>query len=160
MIYIGIDPGLTGAVAVLRPHSSEVHDLPTVAAGRGTVKRELDPQGVLRLLQAASGPDPARAVIERTSAMPGQGVASMFSMGVTRGILLASLAAAGIPYEEVAPATWKRAFNLVGADKDQSRRLALQIFPARATSLARVKDHNRAEALLLAEWLRKRNEVL
>ena len=162
MVYIGIDPGLTGALAVVEvvggSSGAEVYDLPTVAAGKGVVKRELDPAGLARELfrvQIAAGHPDARVVLERTSAMPGQGVASMFSIGVTRGVILGVLGALGLPYQDVAPATWKRHFGLIGADKDMSRRLALQRFPQLAPQLARVKDHNRAEALLLALWLKE-----
>lgn len=153
MNYVGIDPGLTGAVGLVEDTGgANVWDLPTVASGKGVVKRELDPDTLLPLLKRIRAD---LAVLERTSAMPGQGVASMFSMGTTRGIILCALAAAGTPRREVAPATWKRHFNLIGAEKDMSRRLAIQRFPALAAQLARVKDHNRAEALLLALWLKE-----
>lgn len=153
-VYVGIDPGLTGALAVLGAYGDpDVYDLPTVAAGRGTVKRELCAPvlgGLLTTLLRSWDPAAVRVMLERTAAMPGQGVASMFSMGVTRGVLLGVVGALGYPLAEVAPSRWKAAMGLAGADKGASRRAALQRFPGLAATLAREKDHNRAEAVLLA----------
>ena len=150
---IGIDPGLTGAAALVSGIALAVFDLPTVVSGSGTVKRELDAAGLARLLASWSyGDEPVKVLLERTSAMPGQGVASMFSMGVSRGIILGVLGALGIPFSEVTPATWKRYYKLIGADKDRSRTLAIQQFPTVAAQLARVSDHNRAEAVLIAAY--------
>lgn len=152
--FVGIDPGITGAIGVLFPDGrAEVHDIPTVVSGKGTVKREIDAHALAGLLDLFIG---KRAVLERTSAMPGQGVASMFSMGVSRGVILGVLGALAVPYVEVQPARWKAYFNLLGADKDRSRTIALQLFPECAPQLARKKDHNRAEALLLARYLQER----
>jgi hypothetical protein len=152
VIYIGIDPGLTGAVAFLGDDSGpRVEDIPTVVTGAGTVKCEVDAHGLAALL---GGWEPLvrKAVLERTQSMPTQGVATMFSMGVSRGVIKGVLGTLGIPYIEVAPATWKKAYGL-GADKEKARAIAIQRYPALAASLARVKDHNRAEAVLLADWL-------
>lgn len=150
---IGIDPGITGAVCIMQAgHAPVVLDLPTVEAGKGVVKRELDGSGLARILEYLPIHH-TRCIIERTSAMPGQGVASMFSMGVSRGVILGVISCLALPLQEVAPARWKKHFGLIGADKDMSRRYALQLYPALADKLARAKDHNRAEAVLLAHYL-------
>jgi crossover junction endodeoxyribonuclease RuvC len=158
MIYIGIDPGLTGAVGVLYEGVTAVHDIPTIAAGKGVVKREIDAHSLARLIAGLGPLDQQRAILERTSAMPGQGVASMFSMGVSRGVILGVLGTLGIVYEEVVPVAWKRAYGLIGAEKDMGRRFAMQRFPSAAWQLDRIKDHNRAEALLLADYLRSKSQ--
>lgn len=163
MIYIGIDPGVTGAVATDDYGHGSVWDIPTTVTGKGTVKREINGAllaGILRDIAGnaqASDDEGYTAILERTSAMPGQGVSSMFSMGVSRGVILGVLGALAIPYEEVVPAVWKRHFNLLGKDKDAARTLAIQMFPGMAAQLARVKDHNRAEALLLAAYLKQKH---
>lgn len=153
--FIGIDPGLTGAVAVIGDSFVDVYDIPTVANGAGRVKSEVSGLLLAQLIRRLGQLGSLHALLERTASMPGQGVASMFSMGVSRGVVLGVLGALAVPYIEAAPATWKKAYGLIGADKDQSRRVALQLYPSLATQLARVKDHNRAEAVLLADYLKR-----
>lgn len=157
MAYIGIDPGLTGAIALMNEGYADplVWDMPTVANGKGVVKYEVDPVGLAHIVEGFVGFGASRVILERTNAMPGQGVASMFSMGVSRGVVLGVLGSMRLPYEEVAPSQWKKHFGLIGADKDMSRRLALQLYPQLAKQLARKKDHNRAEAVLLATYLQR-----
>jgi crossover junction endodeoxyribonuclease RuvC len=164
VIHIGIDTGLTGAIAVIRPASMrneeqilELHDMPTAATSGGTVKQQVD--GAILATQLRPYAELATgviAVVERTQAMPKQNVSTTFSMGVSRGVVLGVLGALRIPYQEVAPPTWKRHFGLIGADKDMSRGRALRLYPSVAPLLALKKHHNRAEALLLAHWLRSR----
>jgi crossover junction endodeoxyribonuclease RuvC len=155
VIYIGIDPGLTGAIAT--NDDGYVYDIPVVARG-GVVKHEVDAGALAAMLRAikiaakATDDEGCTAVLERTSAMPGQGVGSMFSMGDTRGVIRGVLAALEIPYVEVAPSAWKAKLGLTGADKEASRALAKKLYPEMALLLARKKDHNRAEALLLAYY--------
>jgi hypothetical protein len=157
VIYVGIDPGLTGAIAFLGSPTlcDAVEDMPTYIASAGVVKREVNGQALAMLLRSAGHPDDLLVVLERTAAMPGQGVASMFSMGVTRGVVLGVIGTIGARMREVSPVTWKRAYALIGQEKGASRRLAIQRFPQLAERLAREKDHNRAEALLLALWLKQ-----
>ena len=149
-IYLGLDVGLTGAVAAVdtqgRVHLLE--DLPSVTRGTGRVKRELDPAGLAHLLRPIAG-EITLGVVERVGSMPGQGVASVFSLGHSAGVVVGVLGALGIPVELVAPATWKKAFNL-NRDKTMSRTVASRLYPL--CNLNRVKDHNLAEALLLARY--------
>ena len=155
MILYGIDPGVTGAIAAFvngRLHG--VRDLPTRNEGNGTVKRRIDSAGmasILREWRRQLGPDAELAVIERVASMPGQGVSSVFSLGHTAGAIEGVLLAMGCPVEFVAPASWKRALGL-GRDKADSRAKASLMFPEHAGLWTKVKDHNRAEAVMLAHY--------
>lgn len=147
-LFLGVDPGLTGALALLysdgRMHS--VEDLPVMARGKGRVKHEVDPAALARLLRPHA--DLIRlAVVEQVNAMPGQGAASVFSLGHSLGSIVGVVQALSIPLRLVAPAVWKRAAG-VSADKHLARSEAIRLFPD--APLDRAKDHNRAEALLLA----------
>lgn len=138
---IGIDPGATGAIAWLSPIvglSPVVTDMPA------------NPRDVFEEL--AHREDGDLAIIEKAQPMPKQGVVSTFTIGRNYGVVIGVLAALGIPYREVAPGTWKRAMGL-DSDKEKSRSLARSLWPE--APLGRKKDHNRAEALLLAEWGRR-----
>jgi len=147
---VGIDPGLTGAVAFYAPGSRTawVKDLPTVQRGIGKarVRRELDAAGLAHLLRPW---DIDTAFVEAVSARPGQGVASVFSLGHSLGTICAVLSALGIAWQPVAPAVWKKALRLP-SDKEAARAMASRLFPG--VDLTRIKDHNRAEALLLAHY--------
>lgn len=143
MIVFGIDPGSAkGAVAWVGPHGAAVFDLPIVD---GTI----DPHALAALLRAQAG---AQAVyVENVSAMPKQGVASTFRFGRAFGAILATVQLSGLRLELVTPSKWKRHHGL-GPDKEQARALAIRRFPALAGDLARKKDADRAEALLIADF--------
>ncbi|NJD35375.1 MAG: hypothetical protein FIA96_11180 [Betaproteobacteria bacterium] len=149
-LYLGIDPGLTGALALLDDKGSmhSVEDLPVMARGKGRVKHEIDPAALARLLRPHAD-QIALAVVEQVGSMPGQGVASVFSMGHTLGSITGVVQALGIPLRLVTPAVWKREAG-ISSDKNLARSEASRLFPA--APLDRVKDHNRAEALLLARY--------
>ena len=156
-IFIGIAPGLTGAWAAINERGDYItmSDLPTVATGKGQkVQRQIDPASLARDL-AHIAQDSAFVALEKTSAMPGQGVASMFSMGDSFGAIRAAVAIKSLACELVPSATWKRAMGL-DSDKERCRAKAIQLFPKASVMLARKRDHNRSEALLLAEWLRRK----
>lgn len=154
-LYLGIDPGLTGALAILNGDGSmhSVEDLPVMMRGKGRVKHELDPAALARLLRPHVA-DIKLAVVEQVGSMPGQGVASVFSMGHTLGVIVGVLQALAVPVRLVAPAVWKRAAG-ISADKNLARSEAIRLFPG--APLERVKDHNRAEALLLARYSLQQN---
>ena len=155
-VSIGIDPGLTGAFAILAADGALValHDTPvlTLATSRGTTRREYDVPGLVALLAPYAGPQ-AHAILEESQAMPGQGVRSMFTTGLGMGVWLGLLAAVQMPYTRLRPQVWKRALGL-GPDKEHARLRAMQLFPT--ADLRRMKDHGRAEALLLAWWGQQR----
>ncbi|MGH7095602.1 MAG: hypothetical protein ACREFB_18980 [Stellaceae bacterium] len=152
MIICGLDPGLSGAVALLDAAGGaviDIVDMPTLALSRGGKnKREVDPHA----LAAALGRDRiGHAFVERVGAMPGQGVSSVFSFGKSYGVLIGVLATLGIPYSFVAPAVWKRALQ-VPAAKDGARARASQLLPAAAHHWPLVKHDGRAEAALIGLW--------
>ncbi len=152
MITYGIDVGTTGAISVLvNGELQDVRDIPAHVVGSGTVKRQVDPAGlsaIVREWRAQFGVDAELAVLERVSSMPGQGVASVFSLGHSLGATQGALAALGVPTMLVAPQTWKRAFRL-GSDKRQAQQRASEAFPGHAGRWVRVMDHNRAESALI-----------
>lgn len=147
-LIVGIDPGQTGALAVLSGDGEleALHDLPIIRDGK---LAWIDAQGMTALLLDSLQGRPARAVIERVSAMPKQGIASAFTFGVGFGSLLALVQARYLPIELVTPATWKRALGL-SSDKRASLDKARLLYPMADLPLA--KHDGRAEALLLAHW--------
>lgn len=157
MLILGIDPGLTGALCVFRDGAFHaLYDIPTMANGKGSakIKRRVDAltlATMVRQIRARDSEDFMLAVVEQVAAMPGQGVASMFSLGETVGAIRGVLATLTIATEYVSPVTWKKAMKL-GKDKDAARSYAIQRYPEVAPYLGRVKDHNRAEAVLLAAY--------
>jgi crossover junction endodeoxyribonuclease RuvC len=153
MIFIGIDPGVSGAIAIISHDGVTFHDMPVLEVKK---KQTLDYAGLATILRPYSGAT-AFTAVELVCAMPGQGVSSMFKFGQCYGAVLATLAALQIPYELVTPPVWKRAYRLVGCEKDESRAAALRLFPRCAGDLKLKKHHGRADALLMAEYLRRRS---
>ena len=142
---IGIDPGLSGAIALLRNGEfADVFDMPTMGRGSGN-KQQINAAEVGKLLRNCP---PCTAYVELVGAMPGQGVSSMFNFGKAAGAALGALGALQFPVVEVTPVRWKRAFDLVGKEKDMARTVAQQLMPTAPLSLK--KHCGRADALLLA----------
>jgi crossover junction endodeoxyribonuclease RuvC len=153
VIIIGVDPGLTGAIALLRDGEYyDLMDMPVIAkGGSGKVKYEVSPVAVTQYLRSKITPiDGCAAILERVNSMPGQGAATVFSLGDSFGCVRAVLAAFGSSYREVTPTVWKKHFGL-STDKEQSRALASKLFPQAELHLK--KHHDRAEALLMARYL-------
>ncbi len=147
MNFIGIDPGITGAVAVLSGDHAQVYDMPTMPYGK-TGRKALNLPLLSDMLAPFEGTG-ARAFVEKVNAMPGQGVSSMFSMGMSFYGACGVLAGLNIPVTLVRPQTWKAYYGL-GRDKENSRALAIAKFPG--VSLKLKKDHGKAEALLIAHY--------
>lgn len=151
MQCIGIDPGLSGAVAVLSPTGAleGLHDTPvlTLKVQRGS-KQVYDVPGMVNILRPYAGLH-VHVVLEESQPMPGQGTRSMFTIGLGYGLWLGILAALRIAYTPVRPAIWKRSMAL-GKDKEASRLRAMQLYPGAELRLK--KHHGRAEALLLAHY--------
>ena len=143
---VGIDPGISGAIAVLdaggnlTAHSA----MPVYQPAKAT---RVNPAALTAFLEPYRN---AHAVLEQVGAMPGQGVASMFSFGHSAGVIEGVLAALGIGYELVVPQEWKKAYKLNGKPKDAARALAQRYYPS--APLARKKDSGLADALLLARF--------
>ncbi len=152
MITIGVDPGLTGAVGALRDGKFfGVYDIPTTLKGSGSVKQEVDPNGLKVYFTMAKAQDEGvEVLLERVSAMPGQGSSSVFSFGDTYGCCRSVIALCGLPLFLVTPATWKKHFGL-GREKEEARALAIRLFPEAPLHLKKHAD--RAEALLMARYL-------
>lgn len=153
MLIISVDPGLTGALAMIDHRGLQaIADMPTMAKSSGTVKNQVNAAALTLLLQQwISGHDKNEIMVlmEVVRAMPKQGVATMFSLGHTSGIIEGVVAAKGLPHEMVTPQTWKKHYGL-NSDKEKARALAQRLYPE--ASLSRVKDHNRAEAVLIAAF--------
>lgn len=148
MNILAIDPGLTGAIALIRTTGAPLlFDMPTMGRGKGSRLRVNMAELALIVRQCEAD----AAIIEEVSAMPGQGVTSMFSFGESYGIAQMAIVAAGLPIQRVQPRSWKGHFGL-SREKDQSRTKAIELYPAVAEQLARKKDNGRAEALLIARW--------
>ncbi len=151
--FLGIDPGQKGAIAKVGADSYSVLDMPT------------NPRDLWEILCEQREPlCEARVAVERQQSMPGQGVSSSFQTGKGFGEILGVLAASGLPYEVVSAGTWKRSLGLIrgkeeaiGEFKERSRTMARALFPD--APLSRKKDEGRAEALLLAEYLRRREQA-
>lgn len=150
MFIIGIDPGITGAIAVISQESETIHliDSPFLKIRN---KKKPDVAGYYKILKDF---EKGTAIIEEVHAMPGQGGVSGFNFGTSFGIWIGILAAMQIPYQFVSPQKWKRQMGVRG-DKDESRAIAMQLFPDLVDELKLKKHHNRADALLLAEFLRR-----
>lgn len=150
-IYIGIDPGMSGAMALMSIKGTiEVWDFE-----QGECLQRLKDLGQGR----AAGEFEVKAVLEKAHSMPKQGVSTTFKFGTNYGTWIGRLEACGIPFDLITPAKWKkemfdsmvRSADLKAMSLDRARRL----FPQMANRLTRKMDHNRAEALLLAEYCRR-----
>lgn len=151
MIIVGIDPGLSGAVAFYDTVTKdiEIHDMPTVEVTRnGKAKRELSAAMLSEILTSRKVDG---AFLERVNAMAGQGVSSVFSFGRSSGIVEGILAAYDIPTTLVTPQAWQKAVGQRGG-KDGSRERAMQLFPAQAALFSRKKDDGRSDAALIAYY--------
>jgi crossover junction endodeoxyribonuclease RuvC len=162
-VTIGIDPGNTGAIAVIYPNGVVMHDTPVEIATKGK-KSSISalPSEMAAILadvvdQCSSEGWGLHVAIEKVGAMPGQGVTSMFNFGKGFGMWLGILAALRIPYTLVTPQAWKKEIMKGVSDKDAARGVGCRLFPAVARELARKKDIGRADALLIAEWGRRQN---
>lgn len=161
MIYVGVDPGLKGAVAFLAPDGrlSVVRMPLQTRNGKGEVDPRQLTHAIRDTLQALGPTTPVEAAIERVHAMPKQGVTSSFSFGRSLGVVEGVLAALGMPVQFVTADAWKRALR-VPSDKAGARLRASETFPAYAPLFARPADDGPAEAALIAAWCRHASQTL
>ena len=155
MFIIGIDPGISGAICFFENGKIlEVIDMPNMAEGKKNKKQVNGSQIFNEITTRISGKDKndIKVVIEQVSAMPGQGVTSMFNFGQSFGILKGICSAMQLSIYFVRPAKWKKYFNLINSEKDASRTRAIQIFPYFSAQLAKKKDANKADAILIASF--------
>ena len=154
MLIIGIDPGISGSICFFENGKIlEVIDMPVMTEGKKNKKQVNGSQIYNEFLKRINKKDhEVRVVIEQVSAMPGQGVTSMFNFGQSFGILKGICSSMQLPMFFVRPAKWKKYFNLINSQKDASRTRAIEIFPYFSKHLAKKKDSNKADAILIASF--------
>ena len=153
MRIIGIDPGLSGGIAILEDNKvKEMFDMPVMADGKKN-KRQLNSAQLVKLIKDnISKNEEVSVVVEQVNAMPGQGVTSMFNFGQTFGAIKGVCAALGLPIFFVRPAKWKKHFELINSSKDSSRTKAIEMYPSLSNDLAKKKDVNKSDAILIARF--------
>ena len=155
MLIIGIDPGIKGAICILKDGKIlDVFDMPIMPVGKKNKSQVNGSQIYNEIQKAITHEDKKdiKVVIEQVSAMPGQGVTSMFNFGQSFGILKGVCSAMKLSLYFVRPAKWKKHFNLINASKDASRTKAIEIFPYFSANLSKKKDANKADAILIASY--------
>ena len=155
MLIIGIDPGISGSICFFQDGKIiDVVEMPIMTEGKKNKKQVNGSQIYNEILERTKKLDKKdiKVVIEQVSAMPGQGVTSMFNFGQSYGILKGICSAMQLPMYFVRPAKWKKYFNLINSEKDASRTRAIEIFPYFSGQLSRKKDSNKADAILIASF--------
>ena len=155
MLIIGIDPGISGSICFFENGKIlDVIDMPTMTEGKKNKKQVNGSQIYNEISKRISEIDKKdiKVIIEHVSAMPGQGVTSMFNFGQSFGILKGICSAMQLPMYFVRPAKWKKYFNLIKSEKDASRTKAIEIFPYFSSNLSKKKDSNKADAILIASF--------
>ena len=155
MLIIGIDPGISGSICFLNDGKIlDVIEMPTMAEGKKN-KRQVNGSQIFNEISKRINnfeKQNIRVVIEQVSAMPGQGVTSMFNFGQSFGILKGICSAMQLSMYFVRPAKWKKYFGLIKSEKDASRTKAIEIFPYFSSQLSKKKDSNKADAILIASF--------
>jgi crossover junction endodeoxyribonuclease RuvC len=155
MLIIGIDPGISGAICFFENGKIiEVIEMPNMAEGKKNKKQVNGAQIVNEIIKRIKNLDKKniKVIIEQVAAMPGQGVTSMFNFGQSFGVLKGICSALQLPMYFVRPAKWKKYFNLINSEKDASRTKAIEVFPYFSSQLARKKDTNKADAILISSF--------
>ena len=155
MLLIGIDPGISGSICFFEDGKIlEALDMPIMVDGKKNKKQVNGSQIFNEISERIKKLDKndTRVIIEHVSAMPGQGVTSMFNFGQSFGILKGICSAMQLPMYFVRPVKWKKYFNLINSEKDASRTRAIEIFPYFSGQLSRKKDSNKADAILIASF--------
>ena len=165
MIIFGIDPGVSGAICVLKEgRIIDVYEMPTMIVGKKN-KRQVNGAEVTNILlkeinsfrdnESESSfklEERIKVVVEHVTAMPGQGVTSMFNFGQSFGVIKGICAALKLPIYFVRPMKWKKHFNLIKTNKDASRTKVIEVYPNISSKLSRKKDSNKADAILIARY--------
>ena len=155
MLIIGIDPGISGSICFLEDGIiKDVIEMPTMIEGKKN-KKQVNGSQIFNEISfriKTYEKKNIKVVIEQVSAMPGQGVTSMFNFGQSFGILKGICSAMQLPIYFVRPAKWKKYFNLINSEKDASRTRAIEIFPYFSSNLSKKKDSNKADAILIASY--------
>ena len=155
MYIIGIDPGISGAISFFENGViKEVIEMPTMVDGKKN-KKQVNGNQVYNEFRNRIQKIPREkiyVVVEQVSAMPGQGVTSMFNFGQSFGVIKGICSAMQLPIIFVRPAKWKKYYNLINTEKDASRTKVIEIFPYISTKLSKKKDANKADAILIASF--------
>ena len=153
MRIIGIDPGLSGAIAVLDNNKVlKIYDMPIMAEGKKN-KRQLNSAQLVNIIKEnIKNHEDINVVVEQVNAMPGQGVTSMFNFGQTFGAIKGVCAALNLPIFFIRPSKWKKYFELINSSKDSSRTKAIEMYPILSNQLAKKKDVNKSDAVLIARF--------
>ena len=155
MLIIGIHPGISGSICFFEDGKIlDVIEMPTMTDGKKNKRQVNGSQIYNEILKKTVGfkKENIRVVIEQVSAMPGQGVTSMFNFGQSFGMLKGICSAMQLPMYFVRPAKWKKHYNLINSQKDASRTRAIEIFPYFSSQLSKKKDSNKADAILIASF--------
>ena len=153
MKIIGIDPGLSGALAILENNKVvNIFDIPVMSEGKKN-KRQLNSAQLVNIIREnTKSSEEIIVVVEQVNAMPGQGVTSMFNFGQTFGAIKGVCAALQLPIFFVRPSKWKKHFELIKASKDSSRTKTIEMYPHLSNQLSKKKDVNKSDAILIARY--------
>ncbi len=153
MRILGIDPGLSGAIAILEDKKVVgIFEMSVMAEGKKN-KRQLNSAQLVNIIKENIGNnDETAVVVEQVNAMPGQGVTSMFNFGQTFGAIKGVCAALELPIFFVRPSKWKKHFELINSSKDSSRTKAIEMYPYLSNQLSKKKDVNKSDAILIARF--------
>ena len=153
MIIIGIDPGVSGAICILTDGKiTEIYEMPTMIDGKKN-KKQVNGAEVTNIInKELVNEKDINVVIEHVSAIPGQGVTSMFNFGQSFGVLKGICAALKLPVHFIRPVKWKKHFNLINTEKDASRTKVIEVFPYISSKISKKKDANKADAILIARF--------
>ena len=155
MLIIGIDPGISGSLCFFSDGKIiDLVEMPSMAEGKKNKKQVNAAQIYNEIYTRIKNLEKKniKIVIEQVSAMPGQGVTSMFNFGQSFGVLKGICSAMQLSMHFVRPAKWKKYFNLIKTEKDASRTKVIEIFPYISSQLSRKKDSNKADAILIASF--------
>tara|TARA_X000000368_G_scaffold316178_1_gene253555 strand:+ start:100 stop:594 length:495 start_codon:yes stop_codon:yes gene_type:complete len=155
MLIIGIDPGISGSLCFFEDGKIlDVIEMPVMAEGKKNKRQVNGAQIYNEIFRRTKGIEKKniKVIIEQVSAMPGQGVTSMFNFGQSFGVLKGICSAMQLPLYFVRPAKWKKYFNLINSEKDASRTKAIEVFPYISQQLSKKKDANKADAILISSF--------
>ena len=162
MFIIGIDPGISGAICFFENRKIiEIIDMPIMNDGKKNKKQVNGAQIYNEIYEQIKNipKHEINVVLEQVSAMPGQGVTSMFNFGQSFGVIKGICAAMRLPLHFVGPAKWKKYFNLLNSEKQASRTKAIEIFPEISHKLSKKKDINKADAILIASFFNNTHKL-
>ena len=156
MKIIGIDPGLSGGIAILKENKVlDLFDMPVMSEGKKN-KRQLNSAQLANLIKKnIKTNEDVAVVVEQVNAMPGQGVTSMFNFGQSFGAIKGVCAALEVPIYFVRPSKWKKYFDLINSSKDASRTKVIEMYPTLSEQLSKKKDVNKSDAILIARFFRE-----